>query len=302
MDDLERQFAEFTGMLTILEIAGLIFLLALVSETVWDFASGTRKKGWETLANFVIGVVNVLLERTIYGLVFVVGLYLMQPFALFSIPSTWWTWILAVLAADFTYYWMHRWEHEVRILWSFHSVHHSSPEFNFTTALRLAWLEGLIEWIFFLPMLLIGFSVVQTIIALSIVVAYQSWIHTEKVGKLGWLDGIFNTPSVHRVHHGSNDAYLDKNYGGLLILWDRLFGTYQKEEQIVIYGIKSPLGTSNPFVINFREPFSIIADVWHAKSVREAFGYVFGKPGWKPERPPSKQLGSKQPGSKQIVE
>ena len=294
MDDLERQFAEFTGMLTILEIAGLIFLLALVSETVWDFASGTRKKGWETLANFVIGVVNVLLERTIYGLVFVVGLYLMQPFALFSIPSTWWTWILAVLAADFTYYWMHRWEHETRILWSFHSVHHSSPEFNFTTALRLAWLEGLIEWIFFLPMLLIGFSVVQTIIALSIVVAYQSWIHTEKVGRLGWLDGIFNTPSVHRVHHGSNDAYLDKNYGGLLILWDRLFGTYQKEEQTVVFGIKSPLGTSNPFVINFREPFSIIADVWHAKSAREAIGYIFGKPGWKPERHPSKQSGSKQ--------
>ena len=131
-------------------------------------------------------------------------------------------------------------------------------------------------------MILLGFGAVQTIIALSIVIAYQTWIHTEKIGKLGWADRIFNTPSVHRVHHGSNEKYLDKNYGGILIVWDRLFGTYQAEEEKVIYGVTHPLGTSNPLVINFHEFWQIAKDVWKASKVGDAFGYVFKHPGWTP--------------------
>ena len=154
---------------------------------------------------------------------FILGLFVVEPFAPFSIPFTWWSWIAAVLVADLTYYWMHRIEHEVSFFWAYHSVHHSSPEFNLTTGLRLAWIEGLIEWLFFIPMIMMGFEVTQTIIAISIVVAYQTWIHTEKIDKLGWADRIFNTPSVHRVHHGSNAKYIDKNYGGILMVWDRMF-------------------------------------------------------------------------------
>ena len=280
---IESQFEAFSGTFVVLEIIGLIFLLLIVSETAWDFFTGKRKSLGESFANFAISIGNILLERTAYGIVFVVGLYLASPFAFFDIPMTWWSWGLAVIAADFTYYWMHRWEHEVRILWAHHSVHHSSPEYNMTTALRLAWVEGLIEWIFFVPMILIGFDLVQTIIGLSIVVAYQTWIHTEKIGKLGWLDKFFNTPSVHRVHHGSNSEYIDKNYGGILIIWDRIFGTYQAEEEKVVYGLTKPIGTKNPIRINFHEYIEIAKDIKRAKTMKDVSGYVFKGPGWKPD-------------------
>jgi len=283
MDDVEAQFSNFSGAFDVLGIIGLAFLFAVASETFWDvFAVKSRRLG-ETASNTVIAGVNIALEGTAFGLVFVVGLILATPFAVFDIPYTWWSWVLAVVAADFTYYWMHRIEHRVRILWAYHSVHHSSPEFNFSTALRLAWVESLFEWIFFVPMILAGFDLVQTIIAIVIVVVYQNWIHTEKVGKLGWLDGVFNTPSVHRVHHGCNSQYLDKNYGGILIVWDRLFGTYEAEGEEVIYGITEPLNTINPIAINFREFWYIARDVGRSRSFSEALGYLFRPPGWAPK-------------------
>jgi len=282
LDHLESQFIAFDRAFDLLEIAGLIILVAIVSETIWDIVTGRRKRLGETAANFAIAIVNALLERTAYGLVFVIGLYITSVFAFFDLPQTWWSWALAVLAADFTYYWMHRFEHEVRILWAYHSVHHSSPEFNLTTALRLAWIEGLIEWVFFIPMVLIGFDVVQTVIAVIIVVTYQSWIHTEKIGKLGWLDGVLNTPSVHRVHHGSNAQYIDKNYGGILIIWDRIFGTYRTEGEPVVYGITRPIQSVNPIVINFHEFRQILKDVRNAKSLSDALGFLFRRPGWMP--------------------
>ncbi|NKB62127.1 MAG: sterol desaturase family protein [Gammaproteobacteria bacterium] len=255
----------------------------IIVETVLDFFSGRRRNLGESVSNFVIATGNVLLERTLYGLVFILGLFLTQRYAPLSIEHQWWSWILAILAADLTYYWMHRFEHEIRILWAYHSVHHSSPEYNLTTSLRLAWIEGVIEWIFFVPMILIGFSAIQTIIAISIVVLYQTWLHTEKIGKLGWLDRIINTPSVHRVHHGSNKKYHDKNYGGILIIWDRMFGTYQMEEEKVVYGITTPVGSWNPLVVNVHEFWSIAKDVFRAKNLSEALGYIFRSPGWKPE-------------------
>ncbi len=284
MDFIDHHFAAFSEAFNILELIGLVFLIAIVSETVWDFFSGARRKLGESFANYAIALGNILLERTVYGLVFVIMLVTISYLLPYHLPVTWWTWMLAVLVADFTHYWMHRWEHEVRFLWAYHSVHHSSPEYNLTTALRLGWVEGFIEWVFFVPMILIGFDVVQAIIAISIVVAYQTWIHTEKVGKLGWADRVFNTPSVHRVHHGSNSRYLDKNYGGILIIWDRLFGTYQAEDEKVTYGITNPLETSNPLIINFHEFWAIGRDVKNADTWRDAFGYVFRGPGWSPAR------------------
>ena len=286
MDYIERQFEAFAGTFDVLELIGLLFLVIIVAETAWDLFTKKRTGFGETVANFIIATGNHFLDRTVYGLVFILGLFITQTYALAAITPTWWSWILAVLTADLTYYWMHRFEHETRVLWAYHSVHHSSPEFNLTTSLRLAWIEGLVEWIFFVPMILVGFSAVQTIIALAIVVSYQTWIHTEKIGKLGWADRVFNTPSVHRVHHGSNKQYHDKNYGGILILWDRLFGTYKTEEEKVVYGITTPIGTWNPLIVNVHEFWQIAKDVWHAKSIRDAFGYVFRQPGWAPNARP----------------
>ena len=287
MDEIELRLGAFATAFGLLEIIFLIFLVIIVSETVWDFVSGARKRYGETLANFAIAGTGVLLERIVYGIVFVGGLLVTEAFAPLSLPLTWWTWVAAVLLADFTYYWMHRLEHEIRILWAHHSVHHSSPEFNMTTALRLSWVEGLVEWIFLIPMVLIGFDVFQVVVAISIVATYQTWIHTTKIGRLGWLDRVFNTPSTHRVHHGSNAGCLDRNYGGILILWDRLFGTYKAETDDIVYGITKPLRSSNPLTINFHEYGAIIRDVWRAGTWANRLGYLFGRPGWRPNKEPA---------------
>ena len=272
MDPIETEFQVFAGTFEVLGLISVAFFILIVLEAIWDFFSGNRNRLGETLANFAIAVGNQLLERTLFGLVFILGLFVIEGFAAFSMPFTWWSWVLAILVADFSYYWMHRIEHEVRFFWAYHSVHHSSPEFNLSTGLRLAWIEGLIEWIFFVPMILVGFEVTQTIIALVIVVVYQTWIHTEKIDKLGWADKFFNTPSLHRVHHGSNKQYIDKNYGGILIIWDRLFGTYQAEEEKVVYGITKSVGSINPVKINLFEYLRIFKDVpsrkWDKRNCR----------------------------------
>ncbi|MFT5258861.1 MAG: sterol desaturase/sphingolipid hydroxylase (fatty acid hydroxylase superfamily) [Saprospiraceae bacterium] len=283
MNYIDQQFEAFASSFYVMELIGLAFLVLILAETAWDLYTKKRPSYGESAGNILMAVGNHFLERTTYGLVFILGVFIAQSFAFASIPHAWWSWVLAILVADLTYYWMHRLEHEIRILWAYHSVHHSSPEFNLTTSLRLAWIEGAIEWLFFVPMVLMGFSAIQTIIGISIVVLYQTWIHTERVGKLGWADRIFNTPSVHRVHHGSNKQYHDKNYGGILILWDRLFGTYKTEEEKVIYGITTPVGTWNPIALNVHEFWQIAKDVRNAKSIGDAFSHVFKSPGWKPE-------------------
>ncbi len=282
-ENLEKRFEELSPVLGILEYIAIFFFFLIVLETAWDIYTKRRKTYKETAANFFIAFVSALLERTLYGAIFVICLTITESFIPYKIPITWWSWVLAFLAADLTYYWLHRLEHEIRILWANHIVHHSSPEYNLTTSLRLAWVDSLIEWIFLVPMIVSGFEVTQTIIAFLFIVVYQTWIHTEKIGKLKFFDKLFNTPSVHRVHHGSNRKYLDKNYGGVLMIWDHLFGTYQAEEEKVKYGVTVPLNSSNPLTINFKEYWLIAKDVRSSKSMSDVLGYVFGRPGWKPK-------------------
>ena len=280
---MEARFDSVEGWFVVMGMISLIFLGLAVFELIWDRFTGARPRLAETGANAAIAVGNELLNRTAYGAVFVIGLFLVEPLALFDIPmSSWWSWALAILAADFSYYWMHRWEHEIRVLWAYHSVHHSSPEFNLTTAYRLAWVEGLVEWLFFVPMVIVGFDPVQTLVAILVGLTYQTWIHTQKIGRLGWLDRVFDTPSVHRVHHGANDRYLDRNYGGILIVWDRLFGTYQAEDEPVRFGITEPLGTANPLVINFHEFLAIMRDSLKSRRLSDFRRFIFGRPGWRP--------------------
>jgi sterol desaturase/sphingolipid hydroxylase (fatty acid hydroxylase superfamily) len=261
-----------------------IFNISLILiETLTDLMTSKKRRWKDTGANFLIFIINQILEKTVVGSV---GVMCLMPFhwlTPLSIPMNLLTWILAFFAADLTYYWMHRIEHEQRILWALHSVHHSSKDYNLSVSFRLSIIEGLIEWIFLIPMILIGFSPFQAIVGLILVAQFQTWIHTERIGKLGWLDKIFNTPSVHRVHHGSNKKYLDKNYGGFLIIWDRIFGTYQKEEEKVIYGLTKDINTNNALLINFIEFKSIIKDLKKCKSWKDRFKIIFGNLSWRPD-------------------
>jgi sterol desaturase/sphingolipid hydroxylase (fatty acid hydroxylase superfamily) len=186
---------------------------------------------------------------------------------------------LAILLADFCYYWKHRYEHETSVLWAQHSVHHSSEEFNLSTSLRLPWVGSYLNWMFFIPALLLGFSAKQIILGHQMVLTYQYLVHTEFVGKLGFLERILNTPSHHRVHHSRNDRYLDKNYGGILIIWDRWFGTFAPEESSIDFGVTHPIGSENPWTINFKPWRDLYEAIRKIPGWDRRIGALFSKPG-----------------------
>jgi sterol desaturase/sphingolipid hydroxylase (fatty acid hydroxylase superfamily) len=276
-------FFEASPLMIYVFYASLAMMGITILEIIVDYFTDRERDWKDTLVNVATGISKEILARTIIGAIAVIGLYVVYVFIPWSIPHTWWTWILAVLAADLTYYWMHRFEHRIRILWAHHSVHHSSENYNLTVGYRLSWFEDIIEWIFLIPMVLIGFSVPQTVAGLIIVAVYQHWVHTEKIGKLGWFDIIFNTPSVHRVHHGSNSQYLDKNYGGVLMIWDHMFGTFEPEGEKVKYGLTKKLDTHNIFYVHIAEYQNILRDLVKAKSWKDRWMLVFGPPGRKRE-------------------
>ncbi|WP_237275302.1 sterol desaturase family protein [Tenacibaculum ovolyticum] len=273
---------EASGIMTFVVYFFLFNLGLIILEVLLDFFSSKERRWKDSGANFIIFLINQLLEKTIIGSVGVICLMLFHWLTPLNIPMNVFTWIISFFVADFTYYWMHRLEHEHRILWASHSVHHSSEDYNLTVSFRLSIVEGFFEWVFLIPMILIGFSPFQAIVSLILVAQFQTWIHTERIGKLGWLDEIFNTPSVHRVHHGTNNKYLDKNYGGFLIIWDKLFGTFQREEEKVVYGLTKNIKTNNPIMINFIEYKNIWEDVKMCRTKKDKLKIVFGNLIWKP--------------------
>jgi len=190
--------------------------------------------------------------------------------------------LAAMLAWDFLYYWDHRWQHERRIFWANHVTHHSSEHYNLSTALRQPWSGYLLSWVF-LPMPLVGFTPAQTLRAGQLNLLYQYWIHTEVIDRLpSAAEAVLNTPSDHRVHHGANPQYLDKNYAGILITWDKLFGTFEPEVRRVKYGLTKNIETFNPIRIAYHEFADIAHDVRRAKGWRNKLGYVWKHPGWQP--------------------
>ncbi len=265
---------------------GIIFILNLsliIVEIGVDYFADEPRLWRDTGANIIIFLLGQLLDKLITG---TLGLLALLPFYYlvpWDIPLNIWTFGLALLAADLSYYWMHRIEHEHRILWALHSVHHSSRDYNLSISLRLSIVEGFIEWVFLVPMILIGFDPFTTIVSFVFVVQYQTWIHTSKINRLGFLDRWFNTPSVHRVHHGSNSQYLDKNYAGILLIWDRLFGTYEPEAEKVIYGLTKNIKTDNPLKINFLEFANIWQELKQCRNARDKRRLIFGKPDWRPD-------------------
>jgi len=200
----------------------------------------------------------------------------------------WYTWLLILFADDFTFYWHHRLSHEIRILWSAHVNHHSSITLNLATALRQSWGEQLYKFVWWLWLPLVGFPPLMMMMMMSISLIYQYWVHTELIRKLPrWFEFIFNTPSHHRVHHASNVRYLDQNHAGILVIWDRMFGTFaeERDDDKPVYGITKNINTYNLFKIATHELADIIRDVKRAPKFSDKLKYIFYPPGWSHDGP-----------------
>ncbi|OBK85505.1 C-5 sterol desaturase [Mycolicibacter sinensis] len=197
-------------------------------------------------------------------------------------PKQWYTWVIAILGVDLLYYTYHRMAHRIRLIWATHQAHHSSQYYNLATALRQKWNNSgeILMWI---PLPLLGIPPWMVFAAFSVNLIYQFWVHTERIDKLPRpIEFVFNTPSHHRVHHGMDPEYLDRNYGGILIIWDRLFGTFAPERFRPRYGLTKQVDTFNIVTLQIHEYASIIADLRGASRWRDRLGYVFGPPGWRP--------------------
>ncbi len=234
-----------------------------------------RKDTW---SNIFIGFMSVV-WGALFGLVTSLIYLWAYELAPYKIPmNVLWAWVILLFVDDFAYYWFHRISHEVRFFWNFHVVHHSSNQYNLSVAVRQSWFSGIAHWVFYLPIAFLGFPLWAFATMHGLNLIYQFWIHTKLVGKIGFLEKILNTPSHHRVHHGVNNQYLDKNYAGIFIVWDRMFGTFVEESEEVRYGIIKPLTSYNPIWINTHG----WAETWEAmKTKRTIFGKVrclFGAP------------------------
>jgi sterol desaturase/sphingolipid hydroxylase (fatty acid hydroxylase superfamily) len=262
------------------------FVVLIVGEMLITRASGRgRYEAGDSFASLAMGLGNQVAVLMFGGLV-VASYYWVYQFRLFDIGWTPLALVACFFLEDFAYYWMHRIAHERRFWWASHVVHHSSQHYNLTTALRQTWTGTLgLAFVFWLPLPLIGFPPEMVLMFSAFSLVYQFWIHTELIGRMGPFEWIMNTPSHHRVHHATNPRYLDANYAGVLIVWDRLFGTFvpERADEPPRYGVVSNLGTLNPLRIAFHEWAGIFKDVRRARSPRDVLGYVFGPPGWSPD-------------------
>ena len=238
-----------------MEILGIFLAMyfgAMLVEILWSVYKKRKIYNWrDSLSNFAI----ILGGRLIKPLSLAWGLWLfklVEPYKIFEIPINAFTVIVTFLLSELIYYWYHRLSHEIPVLWALHHTHHSSPWFNVSTAGRLHWLGKFTSVVFYIPLVLAGFSPVIIVGSLGFSLFYQIFLHTQMVGRLGFLEGrFFNTPSAHRVHHASNEKYIDKNYGGTLILFDRIFGTYVPEQEKARYGVTTGFIGHNPLKILF---------------------------------------------------
>jgi sterol desaturase/sphingolipid hydroxylase (fatty acid hydroxylase superfamily) len=225
----------------------------------------------------VIGVLKALIPLTIYAV-------LHEHFNLVTLETNVWTWLAIFIAYDFFYYWNHRFGHEISLFWAAHVVHHSSEDYNLTTALRQT-SGSFFNFIFFVPLAFLGVDPLTLVSVASVNLVYQFWVHTQHIPKLGWLEWVFITPSNHRVHHAQNQIYLDKNYGGVFIIWDRIFGTFQEElaDEKPIYGVRKALKSWNPLYANIQVYKQLIKDSFYASSWIDKLRVWFGKTGWRPD-------------------
>ncbi len=270
----------------VIVLATPVFLLLIAVELAVGAVRGRHTYRLnDALASIGLGVMSQV--TGVFGKLLRVGVYTLafEHVALFRLPTNaWWVWLLALVFYDFCYYWLHRAGHRVAVLWAAHAVHHQSEDYNLSTALRQTSSGFLLGWLFYLPMAVLGVPPLVFGVVALIDLLYQYWVHTQLIGRLGWFDRWFCSPSNHRVHHAVNERYLDKNYGGILILWDRLFGSFIEEDdgEPIVYGTRSPLRSFNPVWANLQVYRDLAFDAWHARSWADKLRVWLKPPGWRP--------------------
>jgi sterol desaturase/sphingolipid hydroxylase (fatty acid hydroxylase superfamily) len=263
----------------------VFFLLIAIELLVAKLRGRRAYASGDTVNSIGLGVISQIVGVFSKLLTFGIYAWCVQHLALFTLPAdSLWVWAGALLLYDFCYYWLHRMGHEVNILWAAHVVHHQSEHYNLSTALRQTGSGALLGWLFYLPLALLGVPLKVFVIVALIDLLYQFWVHTEQIGRLGWFDRVFCSPSNHRAHHAVNDRYLDRNYGGILILWDRLFGSFVEEDDNdpPVYGTRSPLRSWNPLWANAEVYWKTAVDMWHARRWRDKLLLWLKPPGWRP--------------------
>ncbi len=269
------------------------FLLALLGELVIDRRRGTGLyRANDAINSLSAGTLSTTIGYFTKLVPLIAWGFVLEHFAIVDMPLAWFDasprgvalWIAAALAWDFCYYWFHRFSHEISVLWAAHAVHHQSEDYNLSTALRQTSTGFVFGWIFYLPLFVIGFPLEVLVTVNAVNLIYQFWVHTQVIGRMGVLDRILVTPSNHRVHHAQNERYIDKNYGGMLILWDRLFGTFEDErdDDPVIFGVRKPLASWNPFWANLQVYDYLLFDARHTRRWRDKLGVWFRRTGWRP--------------------
>ncbi len=280
----------------IIVLATPLFLALIALEYVVGVKRGRNTyRVDDAMASMGLGMLSQVVG--VFSKALTVGIYttLFTHVSLQALPATsWWVWLLALVLYDFLYYWHHRLGHTVALLWCAHAVHHQSEDYNLSTALRQTgsgWLAG---WVFYLPMAVLGVPPLVFGTVALVDLLYQFWVHTQQINRLGWFDRVFCSPSNHRVHHAVNDVYLDRNYGGILVIWDRLFGTFQPEleAESCVYGTRTPLRSWNPLWANVALYGALWHDAWHTRRWRDKLRLWFKPPGWRPNdvatmRPPA---------------
>lgn len=260
-----------------------IFFILIGLELAWSWQKNLKLYRLnDAITNISCGIGQQILGIVFKTVIFFGYFWLYENARIFSIPPNWFWWIVLFIGVDFCYYWFHRMGHEVNAIWATHVVHHQSEDYNLSVALRQSWFQSFFSNLFYLPLAVLGFDPFIAITVIAFNTLYQFWIHTELIRNLGWFELVFNTPSHHRVHHGSNPKYIDKNHGGTLIIWDRIFKTFQQEDEKVVYGITTPLNSWNPLWANFHYWKELISIASRSKGVNK-IKVFFAMPGWSPD-------------------
>jgi sterol desaturase/sphingolipid hydroxylase (fatty acid hydroxylase superfamily) len=265
---------------TVYFIPGFVALILLEIWLGYREQRNVHKDVKDSAASIGMGIGSLVIGVGVKTLAFGIFMFLYQ-YRIFDLgPAKWYAWVLLFFADDLSFYWHHRLSHQVRILWAAHVNHHSSVNYNLAVALRQSWTEILYKYTFWMWLPLVGFHPVMILTMMSISLIYQFWVHTETIGRLGFLEWFMNTPSHHRVHHASNTRYLDRNHAGILIIWDRLFGTFEPETEKVKYGLTSNIHTYNLLEIAFHEYRNIYRDIKRAPALGDKLRYLIMPPGW----------------------
>lgn len=261
-----------------------IFLVLIAAEAIYDRIKNRQMYRLnDAVTNISCGIVEQV--SGLFAKVFTVAAYhfMFTQFALFEIPNTWVWWLVAFIGVDFFYYWAHRMSHQVNFMWLGHVVHHQSEDYNLSVALRQSTFQKVFTFYFYFPLAILGFPTEWFLLIAAYNLLYQFWIHTEVIGNLGPFEYIFNTPSHHRVHHGRDPKYIDKNHGGTLIIWDRLFGTFQKEEETPTYGITKPTASFNAVYANIKPFRELWSEMKQMPDLKNKVLLAIKPPGWWPE-------------------